>query len=126
MAGLAPHGPTHAQVCTREYLAVCGQVPGEPQARIFANHCLLKAAHAEELNPGVCASEPVHLVGGDSDAHGCKPSAGYVWSEELASCVRPWLSSAVNLEVASNKADCPPTGASGTIYTQLRVLREFK
>ena len=104
MVCFAPYA--HAQMCTREYLPVCGQVPGEPQARTFSNQCLLKAAHAEELQPGACASEPVHLIGGDADAHGCKASAGYVWNDELASCVRPWLSSAVTLEVASKLGAC--------------------
>jgi len=182
MVCCAPYA--HAQMGTREYLAVCGQVPGEPQARTFSNQCLLKAAHAEELPSGACASEPAHLIGGDADAHGCNPSAGYVWSDELAACVRPWLSSAVTLEVASklgacaaqsdmqclmvreippagqasahkhkpvwapllgqvfgfaklpgkrytlrvrkDKADALPTGAFGTVYTLLRVLKESK
>lgn len=30
------------------------------------------------------------LPGGDRDAHGCIPSAGYSWCERAASCVRPW------------------------------------
>lgn len=30
------------------------------------------------------------IVGGDRDSHGCIPSAGYVWSETLSKCVRPW------------------------------------
>ncbi len=29
-------------------------------------------------------------VGGDRDAHGCIPSAGYQWCEALAECQRPW------------------------------------
>lgn len=38
--------------------------------------------------------EPVNLhdnlVGGDRDEHGCIPSAGYSWCEELGKCVRLW------------------------------------
>ncbi|BFM44409.1 hypothetical protein CFS9_30500 [Flavobacterium sp. CFS9] len=34
----------------------------------------------EEVKPAV--------VGGDSDAHGCKPSAGYTWSALKKECVR--------------------------------------
>ncbi len=30
------------------------------------------------------------IVGGDTDAHGCKGSAWYVWSESAQQCVRPW------------------------------------
>ena len=31
-----------------------------------------------------------HLLGGDRDEHGCIPSAGYLWCEELQECIRPW------------------------------------
>ena len=30
------------------------------------------------------------IVGNDSDAHGCKPSAGYSWCEIQQKCVREW------------------------------------
>jgi hypothetical protein len=30
------------------------------------------------------------MVGGDRDAHGCIPSAGYTWSESAQKCVRSW------------------------------------
>ena len=30
------------------------------------------------------------VLGGDSDAHGCIGSAGYVWCEETQKCIRPW------------------------------------
>ncbi len=30
------------------------------------------------------------MVGGDRDAHGCLPSAGYRWCERSARCERPW------------------------------------
>ena len=30
------------------------------------------------------------LLGGDRDEHGCIPSAGYIWCEELQQCIRPW------------------------------------
>jgi fibronectin type 3 domain-containing protein len=29
-------------------------------------------------------------VGGDTDEHGCKSSAGYVWCESLKECIKPW------------------------------------
>jgi putative hemolysin len=31
-----------------------------------------------------------HLVGNDSDIHGCKGSAGYSWCEEKQKCIRAW------------------------------------
>lgn len=33
---------------------------------------------------------PGIMVGNDSDAHGCKASAGYTWCEELQKCIRSW------------------------------------
>lgn len=30
------------------------------------------------------------LVGGDLDAHGCRPSAGYQWCRRTTQCERPW------------------------------------
>ena len=49
-------------------------------------------------SPTVEATKPMEkqpviggvIVGGDSDAHGCKASAGYTWSNTRASCVRLW------------------------------------
>jgi hypothetical protein len=61
------------------------------------------------------------LVGGDSDAHGCKPSTGYLWNEELMSCVRPWLSMALTLEVAAHRRPC-----HGLFEKQCLVVREVQ
>lgn len=30
------------------------------------------------------------LIGGDSDEHGCKASAGYTWCESKQKCIRMW------------------------------------
>jgi hypothetical protein len=30
------------------------------------------------------------LVGSDKDAHGCIPSAGYIWCTKESTCVKPW------------------------------------
>lgn len=47
------------------------------------------AAPAQQpAEPTAPASAPV--VGGDRDAHGCIPSAGYRWCERSARCERPW------------------------------------
>ena len=45
------------------------------------------------------ATVAVHgSVGGDTDEHGCKASAGYVWCESLQECIKPW------------ETDCPDVG----------------
>lgn len=49
---------------------------------------LLREAGYAVTAVGNEASPPV--VGGDVDAHGCRPSAGYSWCEKTAQCERPW------------------------------------
>jgi hypothetical protein len=82
---------------------------------------MLKAARATELAQATCDMEKIHLVGGDTDVHGCKPSTGYLWNEKLASCVRPWLSSVVTLEVAAHRRPC-----HGLFEKQCLVVREVQ
>lgn len=36
------------------------------------------------------ADQEVDLVGGDKDEHGCVASAGYIWSDLLQECIRPF------------------------------------
>lgn len=43
------------------------------------------------------------LLGADKDEHGCRPSAGYSWSELLGECVRLW-------EVSAKIHYCKPNG----------------
>lgn len=48
-----------------------------------------------------CSLQQKKAVGADSDAHGCKASAGYSYSALRGQCLRPWeegiaLSAAVN------------------------------
>jgi hypothetical protein len=33
---------------------------------------------------------PMPVVGGQRDAHGCLPAAGYSWCAKENACVRPW------------------------------------
>ena len=43
-------------------------------------------------------------IGGDRDAHGCLPAAGYAWCARVQQCVRPW-------ELAKDKGfDNTPAG----------------
>jgi hypothetical protein len=39
---------------------------------------------------------PPVIVGNDSDAHGCKASAGYSWCNMLQKCIRPWEENCTN------------------------------
>jgi hypothetical protein len=61
------------------------------------------------------------MPGSDSDAHGCKGSAGFVWNAEMASCIRPWMSSAITLEVAAHRQKC-----TGLIEMQCLMVRELQ
>ncbi len=36
-------------------------------------------------------AEVTEMVGSDRDAHGCIPSAGYLWCERTNRCERPWV-----------------------------------
>jgi len=46
-----------AGACTREYMPVCGQLPGKTQT--FANRCVMKNAGAVLLLEGECKPKPV-------------------------------------------------------------------
>jgi hypothetical protein len=119
LVGLLGTSGAIAQICTREYAPVCGQVADEPAPRTFANRCLMDAAKAAFVSQGECAAKPVPILGGDVDAHGCKGSAGFVWNAELQQCVRPWMSNAVTLEVARKRQTC-----TGVIEMQCLMVRE--
>lgn len=112
-----------AQICTREYAPVCGQVAGAAAPQTFSNRCMLNAAGATFIAEGACTAAPkppAMIVGGDVDAHGCKPSTGYAWNEALASCVRPWMTSVITLEVSSRQKPC-----FGKTEQQCLVVREI-
>lgn len=47
-----------------------------------------KKVGEENKAPKQEESKPARVVGGDSDAHGCKASAGYTWSALKNECVR--------------------------------------
>jgi hypothetical protein len=113
-----------AQICTREYAPVCGQIAGQtPQT--FPNRCVLDGAQARFIAQGECphsATPPTQpVLGGDSDAHGCKATAGYSWNAELASCIRPWMTSAITLEVSAHRQKCP-----GQVDARCLMVREVQ
>jgi hypothetical protein len=138
--GLWSATAAQAQICTREYAPVCGQIAGQaPQT--FPNRCELDNAKARPIAQGECPRtalpqpqpmpqpvpqphpmpQPQPMPGSDSDAHGCKGSAGFVWNAEMASCIRPWMSSAVTLEVAAHRQKC-----TGLIEMQCLMVRELQ
>ena len=91
------------------------------QARVLPLFAMLgEAAQAAWINNGQCTKPPTPRPGHDTDAHGCKASGGYQWNEELASCVRPWLSSAITLQVAPKRRNC-----TGMIEMQCLQVREL-
>lgn len=54
------------------------------------------------------------IAGHDHDAHGCRPSAGFVWCPGMGTCVRPWeqdLQSAEAFHSVCQKltCSCPPS-----------------
>jgi hypothetical protein len=81
----------------------------------------MTADKAAWVSKGECPTQTVALplIGGDIDAHGCKRSAGLVWDAELQQCVRPWISSAITLEVASHRQAC-----TGVMTMQCMMVRE--
>lgn len=115
--GLFASNTALAQICTREYAPVCGQIANAPAPRTFPNRCMLDAAQATLLAEGECTAKP--MVGNDADAHGCKASAGYAWNEALNQCVRPWMSRAITLEVAPQRRVC-----TGVVEMQCLMVRE--
>ena|GEM_PF-703159 len=52
--------------------------------------------NSNSANVNIPSDEPD--VGGDTDEHGCKASAGYSWCEPLKECIKPW------------ETDCPDSG----------------
>lgn len=50
----------------------------------------LSACAGSPAEPVPPAPRAVPMVGGDRDAQGCKPSAGYSWCARTARCERPW------------------------------------
>ncbi len=127
LLGLFASTPSFAQICTREYMPICGQAAGDPAPKTYPNRCVLNAAQATALSNGECTAQqqqqslpPLPRPGSDVDAHGCKPSAGYTWNEELNSCVRPWMSSAVTLEIAPKRRTC-----MGMVKMQCLLVREI-
>lgn len=140
LVGLLCSTAAMSQICTREFAPVCGQVAGQTTHQTFPNRCMLNAAHAKPLHEGACQAMPTPpaqdasanalaeparpITGSGVDAHGCIPSAGYTWNAELASCVRPWMTSVITLQVAALQRPCK--GQAAKTCLQVRELQTGK
>lgn len=54
----------------------------------------------------ISASARSILVGGDQDAHGCKPSTGYTWNSQAKKCLRSWESRVRIVTIAPQTRSC--------------------
>lgn len=72
------------------------------------------------------------LVGGDRDALGCIPSAGYVWDAILNKCVRPWeqkATSTINVacvQAAVEKRENALIAGHDTFNTSIKAALEAR
>jgi Domain of unknown function (DUF4377) len=125
LMAVALSNASFAQACTREYAPVCGQLAHEKSPTTFSNRCILDSTGARQISKGECGSTPQtppeKRPGSDVDAHGCKPSTGHVWNADLASCVRPWVTRVVMMEVARHRRKC-----IGVIETECLMVREVE
>lgn len=101
--------------CTMEYAPVCGSIqvqcitaPCNPVKETFSNACVAKSRGATDVVKWACEDVPVvpPVVGGDSDIHGCKASAGYKWNALAGQCLRPWESKVRNVMIAPVNDTC--------------------
>lgn len=74
-------------------------LPPAPKPKTEATNTLVPAAHA------------TLAVGGDVDAHGCKPSAGYIWSQVQEKCLRVFEA---GIRLSPMGTDEPSSNEQGT------------
>jgi Domain of unknown function (DUF4377)/META domain len=115
---------TDTVACTMEHAPVCGSVqvqcitaPCNSVRQTFSNTCMANAQNATNVTQGECAATPI--VGGDSDIHGCKASAGYRWSPLAKQCLRPWESHTRIITIAPERTPC--TGVAPMECLQVRI-----
>lgn len=101
--------------CTKEYAPVCGSIqvqcfaaPCNPVRETFSNACVAKSRNATDVVKGECKDTTTvpPVIGGDTDIHGCKASAGYKWSALAGKCLRPWESRISTVTIAPVNDTC--------------------
>lgn len=59
--------------------------------RQFKRFIYIAGAFALAIAAQASHAQQPPMVGGDRDAHGCIPSAGYSWCAKEKACVQPWV-----------------------------------
>jgi hypothetical protein len=54
-------------------------------------HTLNKDPEEQPSNEAINGDTDTIYLGGDKDEHGCIPSAGFTWCEQLHTCIQPWV-----------------------------------
>lgn len=82
----------------------------------FASALLLSNCNNSVSNSSsVAVTDTAHVVGNDTDVHGCKGSAGYTWSVIKNECIRPWENTLQLLPV--NHEDSSAIIAASVIFS---------
>ncbi len=69
------------------------------------------------------------MVGNDTDAHGCKASAGYSWCAELNKCIRPWEENCTTAVMPGSDRDehgCIPSAGYQWCESSQKCYRSFE
>lgn len=102
-------------MCSMLYAPVCGSIqvqcfaaPCNPVRETFSNACVASSRGATDVVKWACEDTPTvpPVVGGDTDIHGCKASAGYQWNALAEQCIRPWESKVRNVTIAPVNDTC--------------------
>jgi hypothetical protein len=100
---------------------------GNPAMESYPRQCRHgDQTFVEEIDEPVEPPEP--LVGGDSDEHGCKGSAGYEWCEATQQCQRSWEDPCPDNEVVEEpEPQEDPSDLAGTIaINHVQYLPAYK
>ena len=81
----------HALKTPEEVSAYCSEkMTDTPNVLCVGKWVLDVNGNCSFVCEGVVDGKKSPLIGGDSDGHGCKASAGYSWCESKQKCIRMW------------------------------------